>query len=402
MGRIFMLSLKNFIRKKTNIFNAILIGLIMGLTILISTYRSTMNNFVNNDIKNDFYYNTILVGKSDNDGDLKYSQEEIRAELNSIDNVVGVFAVTSRYNGLVSKQFAINNLSGRTELYAANNKSLPEIVEGSNFPDEYNNYIICPQNFYPNDFEYDNLTRDKFLKISDFLNKDIEFEYSNFKTNEKRTIKYKLIGIYKNNPTSIDENVCFVNEESLLEVYKFEREGQKNFDIEDQKAFYVQINNAKNLDSVYDTLKNKGYMVNPTSFIDYSIFDNMLKKNIQISFILYIIIFVVVLLILRKNYDGNKKMYVILNYIGYQKNNIKKLELCHNIIFFVVSSILTIIMSKIIGYMLQILVYYKPLIFEKKMLIIDNSSLLYLLFIFFIITITASIINCFKISKHYD
>ena len=401
MIKIFILSLKSFIRKKINIINTIFIGLMMGLTILISIYRSTINNFVDNDIKNDFYYNTILVGKVDDNG-TKYSQVKIREELNSINNVIGVFSVTSHYNGLISKQFAINNLSGRTELYAANNKSLPEIIEGSNFPDEYNNYIICPQNFYPNDFEYDNLTRNKYLKISDFLNKEVEFEYNNFETNEKRSIKYKLVGIYKNNPTSIDENVCFVNEKSLLEVYKFEREGQKDFDIEDQKAFYVQINNAKNLDSVSDTLKNKGYIVNPASFIDYSIFDNMLKKNIQISFIIYIIIFGLTLATLRKNYFENKKIYEIFNYIGYQKNDMKKFELCYNFIFFSISSTLTIITSKIICYILKTLVYYKPLIFEKKMLIIDNTLLLYLLFIFFIITIIASIINCFKISKYYD
>lgn len=399
MSELFKLSFKNLYRKKRNIISTFMIGILLGLTVLIGTYYKTMNNFINKDIKNDFFYNTLLVGKKYSSEETKPTLEEIRKELENIDGIIGVFSATSRYNGLISKQFAVNGLSGRSDLYAANNETLPEIVNGTNFPDNNDNYIICPENFYPNDMDYRDLTRNDFLDIKSFIGEKIIFEYENFETKEKNYIEYKLVGTYKNNLTTMDEGVCFVNEKSLLEVYIKQRENLENFNIEDQRNFFIQVGSADSIEKITKILEHKEYTVRPTTYIDYSIFESSFQNANKYSFSLYLIIFVLLIIILFKNFKANKENNNILYYLGYKRKSIEKINLTMSLIFIFFSYIIAIFCSIIINFGLKILIYYRPLIFEKRMLLIDFNSLPPLIISTFLITIIVSLINNYRITE---
>lgn len=390
MNEILKYSIKSIYRKKINVISCITIGLLISMTILIGTYYKSMNNFIEKDLKNDFYYTTLLVNQKYNLEEEKKDLKIIREEIEKVDGVIGVFSATSRYNGITMKSLKTDEISGNTELYAANNKTLPKIVKGTNFPDYENNYIICPENFYPNDMNYSNLTKDKFINIESLLNKKIIFEYQNFDTNKKLNVEYTLIGIYENSSTVMDEGICFVTEKSLFDIYIKQREGLKDFKIEDQRGFFVQVSDVNKLDNVTKNLENTGYSVRPTTYIDYSIFEQSFEKVNKISIILYFFIFLLLLLITFKLFKDNKDNYNILYKIGYKKRTIKKINFTTNIIFIFISHIISIVFSILINISLKIIIDYKPLIFNKRTLLMDYSTLP---FIFLMTILTAIIIS---------
>ena len=390
MNEILKYSIKSIYRKKINVISCITIGLLISMTILIGTYYKSMNNFIEKDLKNDFYYTTLLVNQKYNLEEEKKDLKIIREEIEKVDGVIGVFSATSRYNGITMKSLKTDEISGNTELYAANNKTLPKIVKGTNFPDYENNYIICPENFYPNDMNYSNLTKDKFINIESLLNQKIIFEYQNFDTNKKLNVEYTLIGIYENSSTVMDEGICFVTEKSLFDIYIKQREGLKDFKIEDQRGFFVQVSDVNKLDNVTKNLENTGYSVRPTTYIDYSIFEQSFEKVNKISIILYFFIFLLLLLITFKLFKDNKDNYNILYKIGYKKRTIKKINFTTNIIFIFISHIISIVFSILINISLKIIIDYKPLIFNKRTLLMDYSTLP---FIFLMTILTAIIIS---------
>lgn len=398
MIRLILLSFKYFIRNKKNYINALIIGIIISLTVFVSTFYTTIINFLNFDINKDFQSRTLLVIKKDN----TISLTDIREELEKINHIDGVFSVTSRYNGLISKEFEKNGLSGRVDLYAANNKTLPTIIKGTDFPNKSGNYIICPINFYPSDSDFTKVTKNNFYNIEKYLNKDINFEYKNFKTNKVDVIKYKLIGIYENNPLSIDENVCFVNESSLLKVYIAERNGLENFNLEDQRSFYIQVDNYNNLDLVKQSLNEQNFESISTTYIDYSSYNKIFKRIKTVSITLIVIIFLFLLIILYKQNTKNKKDYYILHSIGYNRMIINCIDFFYKIFLLLLSYIFSIIVILIGLIFLKIIQYYKPLIFGKKMIVIDIKfwlisivlTLSVVLFLFIIKLFQQR--NCFK------
>lgn len=397
MNEIIKYSIKSIYRKKMNVISCLTIGLLISMTILISTYYKSMNNFIENDLKNDFYYNTLLVHQKYNLEEEKKDLKIIRGELEKLDGVIGVFSTTSRYNGITMKNLKNKEISGNTELYAANNETLPKIVKGTNFPDLKNNYIICPENFYPNDMDYSNLTKDKFINLKPFLNKKITFEYQNFDTNKKLDIEYKLIGLYENSSTVMDEGICFVTEKSLFDIYVKQRKGLKDFKLEDQRGFFVQVEDINKLDNVTKNLENIGYSVRPTTYIDYSIFEQSFEKVNKIAIILYFFIFILLLLITFKLFKDNKHNYNTLYKIGHKKRTIQKINFITNLIFIFMSQIISIIFSILINIILKIIIDYKPLIFNKRTLLMDYHTLPFIFVMTILTTIIVSIICNMKI-----
>ena len=149
-------------------------------------------------------------------------RNQVRNELEKIEHVVGVFHNTTWQNGAIIEQFKKDNKrDGRINLRAATNGSLPQIVERSSFPNDNNAYyIICPENFLPMGANLKKYNRFDMVNLKPYLNKKITLKYMDYNTmNENLELSLKLIGIYKNSVTSIDENVCYVKEDTLSAIY---------------------------------------------------------------------------------------------------------------------------------------------------------------------------------------
>ena len=195
----------------------------MSLTIIVKTYYDTSYNGYYGDIREDMYNNTYWVSKINAEQvPIDDFRNQVRNELEKIEHVVGVFHNTTWQNGAIIEQFKKDNKrDGRINLRAATNGSLPQIVERSSFPTDNNAYyIICPENFLPMGANLKKYNRFDMVNLKPYLNKKITLKYMDYNTmNENLELSLKLIGIYKNSVTSIDENVCYVKEDTLSAIY---------------------------------------------------------------------------------------------------------------------------------------------------------------------------------------
>lgn len=390
-----ILNFKIIFRNKIQLLNIILISLLICILFLLNTYYISIKNFVENDINNDFHYRSLLVYDQNNDS------SNTRKKLESEENILGVFSATSRFNGLIASDFAINNLTGRVDMYAANNQTLPKIILGENFPDNTNNYMICPKDFYPNDGNFDNLDRSNFINTSDYLNKEIEFQYNNLiKPDETYSITFKLIGVYENNPVSIDENICFVNESALLEIFKNQEKYNEEISLDTQTGFYVQVDKTENVDVVTKNLQNKGYFVMPSVFIDYSIFESNLKHAQFFIIALSIIIIAILIFLINKILNEMKNIKTILYYFGINKQKLYNFQNIGLLITIFTSILISIILTLFLKLGINQILYNNPLIFYKRKIITDYHFLIKIFILFIVIAfVVNTILSIIKFKK---
>ena len=209
--------LQPILRKKSTILTFALIGISMSLILILSSYYATSYNGYYGEIRENIYYNTYWV-TTDNE---KNNISDIKRNLESVEHIVGIFPENLWVNGGIVEEFKKNEkVDGRINLQVANNNTLPEIVEGSKFPDEERNYIICPQNFIPTGNSLEKYSRYDMINLKEYLGKNINLKYMNFTTDkEDIEIDLKLVGIYKNSNSLTDENICYVQEETLYNMY---------------------------------------------------------------------------------------------------------------------------------------------------------------------------------------
>jgi len=395
--------LKPIFRKKTTIFTFILIGIAMSLTIIVKTYYDTSYNGYYGDIRENANYNTYWVSKiNKEEAPAEDFRNQVRKELEEIEHVVGVFHNTTRYSGGIMEQFKKNNKrDGRINLQAATNESLPKIVRGSAFPDDdRNDYIICPENFFPIGGNLEKYNRFDMVNLKKYLNKNITLKYMNFNTmSENLELPLKLVGIYKNSATSTDENICYVKESTLLKMYMTQNGLSNIVEGEEAAVFYVQVDKYKNMESVKKELEKLGYDNIDTIVIPaYDQFDKIASNISTTNIILNCAIFVLIFLVLIKQFFDHRKYYNLLYFLGYTKRSICFINIVSNLILIIFSSLVTIILSMFMKDILNFVVYFKPLIFSKFELIMNYSSLGYIIPLALITSLVVSVLGCIKLS----
>lgn len=396
MRKFVLIATKNILKNKVNLFSTILMGLLFGLSILISTFYSTMDNFINNEIKKNSAFKILLVRKNDGvTNQNNMSNDDIRRELEEIEDIDAVFSITSKYNILTSPTFKNDKeeISGIIELDAGNEKIIPKIVKGKTITDTNNNYIVCPKNFYPGNVYSKNIRRNDFINLDKYIGKNIDFEVENYNSKEKKIISYELVGLYENSKVETDEFICYVSENSLYDIFKFQRENDDVIQIDNQKGYYVEVNRLENVEKMKKLLEEKDYGVTNLAFIDYSMFDKMYKKVDKILIVFLVLIFILYICLQIKLLLENSKQYILLKYIGIKRKNLKKFILLNNNMFLILSFVFSLISMVIINIFLRILVYIKPLIFEKKVLLISYNILPKILVIALIINFFITIYN---------
>lgn len=399
--------LKPIFRKKTTILTFILIGIIMSLTIIFKTYYDTSYHGYYGDIKEDIYYNTYWVSKINEEKlPVEDFKDQVRTELEEIEHVVGVFHNTTWWNGGTIKKFKKDNKrDGRINLQAATNESLPKIVEGSTFPDDNNyNYLICPQNFFPIGGNLKKYNRFDMVNLKKYLNQNIILNYTNYDTmQEDLELSLKLVGIYKNHATSTDENICYVKESTINTIYMDSRnqidDDTTSQDDEESTAFYVQVDQYKNMELVKDELEKKNFNMIDTIVIPaYDYYETVLSNISNTITILYCVIFVLIFLVLIKQFFDNRKYYNLLYFLGYTKKDICFINIVSNFILIIFSSAVTLILSVFMKNILNLVIYFKPLIFSKFELIMNYSSLGYIIPLAMFTSFIVSILGCIKLS----
>ena len=399
-NRVF-LSYKYLFRNKKSIFSFILIGLVMSLSILVGTYNATAKNYLKNGIKENWKFKTLYVTpNSQYNNNQNYNIEQ----LEKVEHIEAVFKEYGYQNGMEIDTFKTNKLSGIVELYAATNKILPKIVDGTNFPNHDKNYMICPKNFYPNGSsnEIISLPRNSKFDFSNLIGKNITFTYPSLTNNSKYTMSYELVGLYENSLNIIDEGTCYVTSNSLNEIYLNQYDGEDGFNISDYNSYYIQVDNIENVEIVKNDLKELGYTVENVATISTSFF-NDINKNTQVAVtIIYIISLLLLIIILFKQFKDEKKYYILLYYVGYKKRYIQDIYFFSCLFRIAISCIFSLLFSIFIKIGINIYLYFKPFAFNKWEVVIDYSVLGILVLAITVITILVSYFHSSKMSHNGD
>lgn len=395
MKKIFFY-LRPIFRKKSTILTFILIGISMSLILILSSYYATSYNGYYGEIRENIYYNTYWITTDNKENSIS----NMKKVLGSIEHIVGIFPEHLWINGGTIEEFKKNaKIDGRINLQVANNQTLPEIVKGSNFPRKGENYIICPQNFIPTGGALEKYSRFDILDLKEYLGKKINLKYMNFLTDkEDLEIDFELVGLYKNSNSLADENICYVKEETLHNMYL----KQNNISSENNEminlSFYIQIDKYENKEQVKKKLENYGYKVESITEIAYEDFDKISSNIAIINIGLNALIFGLLFLSLLKHLYDNLKYYNLLYCLGYSKINICFINTISNFILIIMSSIITLFISIFLSKIFDIILYFKPLIFSKFEVIIDYSPILYMIPSILLIALIVSLLGYVKLN----
>lgn len=397
------------LRKKSNILSILAIGIAISAVFIISVYMASQNSYIKNEMQDEIYYRTMLVSKEDNK-DL----EKIKEELEEIKYINNISYVPEFQYGLQTDDFKTTSLSGDIWVFNATNDTLPEIVEGTNFPDDDNYYLICPVNFYPtnNINEIEKYSSSEKFNIRSYLNKKINFTYYGDKyyttksDNYTFTIQSKLIGLYKNSDYSVDENICYANKKFMTTIainnYKDEVAdgGISNYEFQKSQGFIVEIDKADHVNYVKNELKSKDFYFEFLGVVDR---EGVNKFNIEMNIICILIITAVFLfnfLILEKDYTENEEYYNFLKILGYNKNERRKVYILSNIVKNVFCIIVGIIASVIICAIAYLVLNYYPFLLRKYRLVFDFKYFIIITFILLFVSIINILIDINKVGDY--
>jgi ABC-type lipoprotein release transport system permease subunit len=397
------LSIRYQFRKKSNIFNIFFIGFAMFLTILMSTYSLSAINYMNNDIYDSFYYKTIEVWKNETDmNNENISLDDIEGALWNINHVANVSSITSYRNLIHSDDLETSIFDGYVELFSANEETLPEIIVGENTLDSDEDYIICPINFYPNsnleDLKF--VSSSKKVNLKNLVGKYLTFDYkSNYESN-KYNIKMKLVGLYQNSSNFLDENKCYVSQNTLKKIaidqYSDDIDSETNkSNLDYQISFIVEVDNINNLKSVESKLTNLGYNYEPMASVSIEYFNNIRHKMNIIIIIIITILFVFIIIVLQKKFKEESYQYKIKTFLGYSKSDIRLIYIFSSIFNILISIIGSILISFILVFIMKILINNYPFLFNKWDIIINYFPVLIIAGVLLVATIISSIYNIF-------
>jgi len=388
ISNILTLSSKNVIRQKKTRYSILFFCISTLLIIFVFSFRTTMVEYLETGIKRDINYRTIFVSYDyDNE-----QESDVIKELEKIEHIVSVFSDNSYYTVLNITKIGTNNVTGDFFLKGGIKETIPSIIIGQ-LPTK-DNEIVCPVNFYPNsDTEMlSKVNSDDIIH----LNKKIDslFQTNYFVLNGMENLsgidvnkELKLVGLYQNSGTYIDENVCYTTHNT---VYNITKDSCKNLDLSEQYgSIIIQIDNTKNLESVTNAISEKGYMASLAFQVNTTFFDLISLASIIITFVALLLVGIIIFSIHRKSL--NEKSYEIALYrtLGYNKKDIENIILCESLITGGISIILSIIITLIFIGTIILIRIFKPFIFSKMVIFINLFSII----ISIVIMLIASIIN---------
>lgn len=394
------------LRKKTNILSILIIGIAMSITIINYVNNESEKNMYENDVFDALEYRTLRVGKENDDNSNYIDELEKKEHINIASYSFEYFGF-----GVTVDEFNKGKLTGEFRIIPANNDSLPKIVDGTNFPDDDNYYMICPENFYPVSAELKNFSIFDKLNISKYIGKEISARYIGmryFNYNDPTNVFYtrlKVIGTYKNNDYNIDEYTCYVNKKAMHKMVLNQYiDDEENYELQKSQGFVIEIDSKDNIDIVTKELESEGYYVEPTVYFDEEGLKEIQNQTNKISIPLIIIVVVLIVIILEKDYLENKDYYRELNILGYNKGNIRKVYLLSNFIKILLCIILGIILSSVICGLAYLLLKIYPFMMFKYRVVIPYGDIIKLILLFivipFIITFISSIIHLRKVGKY--
>ena len=386
MNNYFGLSNKYNRYSKTKRKKIIIMILAFFLIILIFSFKKSMNLYISEGLKKDLSYRLLFV---DQDG--SYEQSSIINDILNIRHVDDVFLNDYYLNVLSLKQIDEKNfINNSFYLIGINEKNSPKIKYGKFFSNE--NEIICPINFYPdsNIENSNNIKRTSIINTKKYLNSIFNASYNIYDKDFNATeveIKLKLVGVYENNPSYIDENICYAPRSLIKKIYD---ESYQNIDFTDTySSINVLVDDSNNINYVMEELSNKNYNVTMAVSLNNTLIDMINIGSYIVSIFVLIIGITIINFINKSNISEKQKEISILRCVGFPKKAIKKMLYIENIFIGILSLLISCGITILMYLGLKIIVFYNPLIFQKIPISYSGSSI-FVSIIVLLITIIAS------------
>ena len=385
---IFHISIKNTFRRKKNIFPILIFTVISLIIIGCCSFYKTIDYVIEKGVKNSIDYRTL---------DLFYdyeimTDEEAVERVKEIDHIVDVYTDMERFTGISFS--SLGNLlesSGYFLLHGADTRLFENFtfVDGHVFSNDSMNEIICPVNFYPVgnlDDSIGILKREDFLNMRNLLGEAIDFEYSAIYGEKFGEKKYQdsltVVGVFLNDPFNLDENICYASHATIRKIVTRERQYMEP----GISTALLHVDHTENIEYVQAELKKMGF--ESTRWVTiYPFFTDFLP-----ILVIFVLIFCFCFSFFLSHFYDKKvlqdKVYEVSIYtsIGYEQKDIKRILFIESLIVVLISIFLSTIMIFGMYGILQLLLYYKPLMFLKITIVIDFMSIFYA-FVFFLIII---------------
>ena len=329
----FKISFNNFIHKKINIINVILLVLSMTLFISVMSFSKTFTNILYKESEGNIKHRLLLVNKLEEAFD--------RNDFKDIPHLEFISS-SSEYNHYVSVDG--NSIS----LIGVPNKYISTIYGTNDFNDSHS--LICPSRFYfgedPEEYNHEFMKNIKEGK--DYLNRTLSINSINYQE------EYQVVGIYDVSNYSFGEyNVCFTSQSNIKEIHTKEEEYYKQecekdsfscVDSTDNNGGVVLVDQLDNIESVTEAIESKGYYTSVVMEYNTEGIKTLNEILLTISIIVMIITFIVLAVSSNKFIQYNKKNNLIYKALGYSNKVLIKINYLDNIIRSIISFLITILL----------------------------------------------------------
>ena len=327
-------AIKNIISNKSNIIIIILL-LFCSITFIFGfSYYMSLNNFWNSwfDKSYDFRLYNVTY-------DFEQIDESIMIErLKNVNGVNDVFTYPEFMTYGIATEFVNDNVDGEVKIWGTVAGS-KKIIKGVDLSDNLYE-IICPTNFLPKSLIQNGLY-DSSLEINlmDKVNENLNIKlFPSMNVNSET--KFKLVGVFDEKYDYSDNNICYTNHETIRKInekYQPELFENKNY------SLYILLDKNTNIDSI----NNISGVLETTQLktIKKDIGSQVITITGILLGILYFLSFIIISLILKKQYENNYKTYSILLTTGYTREDIKNLNKCSILIIVTIVEIISAILS---------------------------------------------------------
>lgn len=336
--------------KKYNIKRNLIIFISFTLFILIISIYQSVDKFVNSYLLKMLDHRNIMVSYNVAD------EENVINILNSSDMIVEFKEYTTPIAGKIEK------FEGHLNLVNGFEKEMPHLVEGELFTESDKNVGIIPEKFDPTgevsvSFGKESLD---YKNGKDYIGKDITLVFNIDKNNPSLDFKYTftVIGVYNaieslNYPSDI-----YIPYNDLVDLNKRYSEAVIDESDDSEKTIITLVDDIDNVNSVINYLNSNNIYAYKRAEIGF--FGEVLEYILYIGSIcilLALIISTINVNLININTLKNKKNNLyILKSMGYSNHHIGKIILTEYIIVNFSALILSIITSKIVLLILNIII----------------------------------------------
>lgn len=321
---------KTLKKEKRTTNTSIIIALSIVLILGVSTFIQMMFGYIRFVNEDCYEYSKMLNGydmqiphfaKID---DIEKHTNEFKKELLSDSNIIKYYGYDEKEYSTLIDELSTPQMEGIIILNSAILETLPIITHGDLKGFLEGETLICPQKYLGQPkYTTNNLSANDMIDMKQFLGHEFSINYGN------KVKKIKLGGLYDSLKNFNDDNICFINSNSLKEINNYFYKDDEDY--KKQASFKIFVKNykvGKKLIEGNSTALERGYSIKSRMTLDYSEIAIYLILGIIIIGISIFFVIIFIFIYFKKNLINSTEEISILKSIGYKNSLIEKIKLC--------------------------------------------------------------------------